>query len=1559
MSRDAKGGASAASQEPGPPHISRGVCSDLPQDDVWNDPEQTKTCSQQPSVFALPDLSKDRVFNPVDLVNQACYSFLSSHTGFAHFARASLHGPNCSRKGPTCNVEGDARRPLWPVPPPRWRWSGSTHLGAKRRRRRRYHVAKHRLLQLVVIALNWECLGHVLWPPQTACLGFSISGAQADVLERLHDMVAHYLRAPAFYTSDLGRAAEKFQDVFCMIKELPRLGVEDLENLVQEIQRGLDPYSRHFARGKSKHADSQTAPTHSFAPTAELGCNLSGSKPVVADRVKWNYPPTFEAERFLSNELVKAAFADPEVLRLPEHMWPKAHPAKLHCSRQELLRLAARWDRLGACTVIPARSKNFDEAVGLFCVPKDADYDRLIINPKVINGRMASISDFTKSLAPGAMIALLDLQPTQVLRFSADDLSDFYYTFKVSHARCLRNAIRCKFKGWELAHLQGFPEDGDRNGEYLIALSTLAMGDSLAVEVAQQAHTHVLRDLCGAMLVHETMRYRFPCPRTDFIELLAIDDHVGIQKVTWDEYRLQTPKRDTFVFQAAERAYNKVGLVQHPKKRKRNLTDGIILGADFDGVAGRVMSPRNRVLMLSLLSLTIAARGSCTPKLLSILTGCWVHVLLFRRVLFAVMDAVFSDGSGRPQNQVFTLSRQCRNELQILGLLGPVAQADLRVSYSKKLFTTDASPSGGAVCSAQVGTHVSRELWRHSEQKGFYTRLQSPASAYLTEKGLDHVAADLTCQPVEPLSSEMFAQVPPCLNEGILFDCVEISRGTGNWSKSHEQLGLTVHDGLNCDGSRLRVSDLSNHGVARELVGLAARRVVREWHSGMPCPSFGTLRRPEVRSSAEPFGFDPKDPYTAWHNMLAHRNAFVLTVAVKMGQFVSVEQPGGSCLFRLHCYRVLVHLGCVVSHFHFCSYGSAFRKHSKWLHNKPWLIALESSCSCPEPHFIVQGNFTKSSIEQFEKRCRPSASAVFGRPPRPGEKVSSYSGAYPIGLTDRMASGSVAAKRGARGVIPSFVHSRTLSELQMPAISTLTLVGPEPVFDTRQWWDDPEWVNELCECLDFREMFRYKFTRSGHININEARTYKSWIKAMAKSEPDSRFLGLLDSRVTIGATAKGRSSSFALSRVLQGCVCYIIGSGLYPGCLHCGSKHNRADEPSRDKAVRPPSREPPRWLTDLQAGNPASFDCVHASSRFEKNPARWLRFLLLLAGDIEENPGPVRPQVARGPMDLSVGFAESTAQRMHKCLLAFKLWVENEFPNSWSKLERDCSALCWAVRAYGLHCFSSGLPRYMFVYTITAIQDQYPGSKNHMSVAWQIDKKWQAYEPGQCRAVLPASAVRAAVCLACLWQWLPWAGVVLLAFSAMLHPSELVALVRKDFVFPRDLDFEMSCLFLHIQNPKTARFARRQHGRIDDEFVIWFCEKLFFDLPLDQKLFPGSIHQFRRLWNCIMKRLGIPFKQTGRGATPGVLRGSGATYLYALSEDIAWIAWRGRWARTKTLEFYLQEVAAQLLLHQLDPVARETIRVFDSASYAVLCASVAYGVECEKRKTEECLPKSL
>lgn len=161
---------------------------------------------------------------------------------------------------------------------------------------------------------------------------------------------------------------------------------------------------------------------------------------------------------------------------------------------------------------------------------KDQSHDRLIINPKTINSRMASISDATKDLAPGAMLSLLPLDDDQCFRFSADDLTDFYYTFHVTRDRCHRNCFRIKLQDFEVEHLQCFDESL-RGKTILVGLATLAMGDSLAVEVAEQSHAAVLRMCAGAMDPKECLRYRSPIPRSSFAELLAIDDHVGVQRL--------------------------------------------------------------------------------------------------------------------------------------------------------------------------------------------------------------------------------------------------------------------------------------------------------------------------------------------------------------------------------------------------------------------------------------------------------------------------------------------------------------------------------------------------------------------------------------------------------------------------------------------------------------------------------------------------------------------------------------------------------------------------------------------------------------------------------------------------------------------------------------------------------------------------------------------------------------------------------------------------------------------------------------------------------------------
>ena len=1477
----------------------------------------------------LPELDNpSRVFNPIKLAEGLCSTFWSSQTSLTAFARKSL-----SRR-PTCQAKRGSSNSLWPVPHPRWRWTAAQRLNPRRRRRRRYLHVRHQLLHIVISSLNWETLGFCSEPCSRAVLGSPLTVQQHEIIEHFEDMLDHFLNMSSFGADDLGRAGEKFQSIIHTLEELPQCRrLQDLEACALHVHSSFNSYATHF--GNKTKADDGGDPNHccAYDPShAAANSQLAAAKPVQASRVKWDNPPSFDAAEFLG-PVTKAAYQDPEVLRLDPSQWPPSKPGRMHCSRSEFLKLVERWDQLGACCLISVTEKDLDEACGIFCVPKDSSHDRLIINPKTINSRMTSVSEATKELAPGCMLTLLHLPRGKAFRFQADDLSDFYYTFRVPRARAKRNAFRLVL-GWdEVKHLR-CAEPHLEGSPVLVCLQTLAMGDSLAVELAQESHRNVLQRFCGSMIAHETLRYRHPVPRSDFIELLAIDDHVGIQQLDISEITSNPEKRDTQVFRDASVAYKSVGLVQHARKQQRNKTEGIILGADFDGVRGRVMAPRQRLLLLCIFSAYIARHGTCTPKLISIIVGCWIHVLMYRRPMFAILNHLFKEGRGLPSHKFFCLSRQACNELLLLAALGPIAQTDLKVKYATKIFCTDASPYGAAVIQSDITAEASKEIWRHSEQRGFHTRLESPVVELLREKGIEPETIMGPDNPV--VRSKSLGCIPRTLQEGILFDCIEIFRGSGNWSKTHGDRGLRLHPGIELNNNSLRASDMADPAVFRELLALSLRRVIREWHAGVPCLSFGTLRRPQVRSLQCPAGFDPNEPFTAYHNMLARRTCFILTIALLSGCYISVEQPGSSRMFRLHCYRVLVQLGCVISHFAFCNFGSAFNKPSKWLHNKPWLIRLGGRCQCPWKgrHFVVQGTFTTESLKDFKSRCRPSCVSVYGVEPELGQAVSSYSGAYPLRLMQEMASGSIAASRGNVERIPEALRLEAYREVGLIAEDSVLPFSAEDCYPPRQWFEDPEWISELRCSLPFREMFRYRFKKPNHININESRTYKSLIKAISKSHRNSRFVALLDSRVTIGAAAKGRSSSMGITRILQGTLAYTLGANLYPGHLHCYSGDNRADAPSRGAEVEDPSRETPRWFEELSAGRPAAFDAVVEAAQIPKIAARWLRYLLLLGGDIERNPGPNR----RGPMDMSVGFVKATSERMSRCFEGFRSWCLEVASINWSSLESDPQAVAWALRGYGLYLFENGHPRYLYTYAITASQEYLPSCRPFLSVAWQVDKKWQIHEPGTCRPVLPGLVVKASVCLAALCSWWNFLGLVLLGFGAMLHPAEMISLVRKDLIFPSDLFYDSTSLFVKIREPKTARFARRQHGRIDDPGIIAITEAIFGSLKLDEKLYPASISSFRKQWESVMTRLGVPCKQSVHGATPGVLRGSGATYLYATTEDIGWVAWRGRWSRVRTLEYYLQEVGAFMLIHELPPLAKTRISNLAKSSWAVIWA---------------------
>lgn len=378
------------------------------------------------------------------------------------------------------------------------------------------------------------------------------------------------------------------------------------------------------------------------------------------------------------------------------------------------------------------------EAVGLFAVPKDEQWDRLILNPTVVNSRNYAYSSYTKTLAPGYLITSVQLGPQEKLLISSDDLCEFYYIFRVSKARSRRNAIGLKFDSKELMHLKCF-NPALLGSECYICLNTMAMGDSLAVEVAQQSHMTLLQNLASCMIPGEALQYRQPCPRGPFFELLTIDDHIGLQRVSMDHSLEDVPTRDQEVFAASERAYREVKLTAHPGKRQRQVEHTTVLGAEVHGLEGRVSAPRARIAILCYIT-GVICKGVIKRKILQALLGCWTHICLFRRPVFAILDKVYHEGAQFDPDRLFRMSStsQVINELSLLCVLAPTMQTNLRAEPVPALFMMDASPFGGGICRASFPEVAVRELWRHTEQRGFYTKLQQGPNAALRELGLEH-----------------------------------------------------------------------------------------------------------------------------------------------------------------------------------------------------------------------------------------------------------------------------------------------------------------------------------------------------------------------------------------------------------------------------------------------------------------------------------------------------------------------------------------------------------------------------------------------------------------------------------------------------------------------------------------------------------------------------------------------------------------------------------------------------------------------------------------------------
>ena len=144
-------------------------------------------------------------------------------------------------------------------------------------------------------------------------------------------------------------------------------------------------------------------------------------------------------------------------------------------------------------------------------------------------------------------------------------------------------------------------------------------------------------------------------------------------------------------------------------------------------------------LALSVLTFRAARLPGLTKKLAARLSGNWVSVLLYGRCRSSLVDSFFASGASCEldhaggDNQIVPLQRKCAQDLAMLAAVSPLIFTNVFVWYYSRVYASDSSSRSGAFTWTEVGEHETKNLWRHADKKGSYTKLDSPVRLLLKE----------------------------------------------------------------------------------------------------------------------------------------------------------------------------------------------------------------------------------------------------------------------------------------------------------------------------------------------------------------------------------------------------------------------------------------------------------------------------------------------------------------------------------------------------------------------------------------------------------------------------------------------------------------------------------------------------------------------------------------------------------------------------------------------------------------------------------------------------------
>ena len=361
---------------------------------------------------------------------------------------------------------------------------------------------------------------------------------------------------------------------------------------------------------------------------------------------------------------------------------------------------------------------------GLFGVTKDEisgghEVFRLIMNLIPLNGIAEGLGGDIQTLPSWAMMNPLFLQPNENLLVSSEDVRCFFYIMAVPPCWTKYLAFN------KVVPQEVLPEEM-KGGTVYLASRVLPMGFVNSVSIAQHVHRNLILASDQERLENlpeNELRKDRTFPSGNPLWRVYLDNYDLLERVEATQMVSVIGSSAPGVL-AVRHEYEKWEVPRNVKKAVARSPHAEVQGAQVDGERGVAFPREAKLVKYVSAGLSICQAQRVSQRQMQVVCGGLVYLSMFRRPLLGCLNQVWrfieSFQAGGPKYK--ELPAVCKIEIcRVLGLV-PLARMDFRLDFHRQVTCSDASSSGGGICSSvgltPYGVLASKALLRGERPEG-------------------------------------------------------------------------------------------------------------------------------------------------------------------------------------------------------------------------------------------------------------------------------------------------------------------------------------------------------------------------------------------------------------------------------------------------------------------------------------------------------------------------------------------------------------------------------------------------------------------------------------------------------------------------------------------------------------------------------------------------------------------------------------------------------------------------------------------------------------------------